>query len=227
MLRDPSFRTGLRDGGVLVPAVALFGVAFGALAVEAGLPRWITVLTSVIVVSGAAQFALVGLLASGAVPVLVATTGLALRHVPMGARLAGMIGRRSTGVRVALAWVLVDETFGLTIAAAGRGVADPVRYKAGADIALYSTWVAFTAVGALAGGRVDPETWGATVFFPLMFLALAAPLVRGRRAWIVVAMSVAAALAAVVVLPAAWRVTGAAAAAAAAGTLLPPDREGR
>ncbi len=156
MLRDPSFRTGLRDGGVLVPAVALFGVAFGALAVEAGLPRWLTVLTSVIVVSGAAQFALVGLLASGAVPVLVATTGLALRHVPMGARLAGMIGYRSPLTRVALAWVLVDETFGLTITAAQRGVADPVRYKAGADVALYSMWVAFTAVGALAGTRQTP-----------------------------------------------------------------------
>ncbi len=227
MLRDPSFRAGLRDGGVLAPAVALFGVAFGALAVEAGLARWLAVLASLIVVSGAAQFALVGLLASGAAPVLVATTGLALRHVPMGARLGGMIGPRSTGVRAALAWVLVDETFGLTITADGRGVADLVRYKAGADLVLYSFWVSTTAVGALIGGRVDPETWGATVFFPLMFLALAAPLVRGRRAWVVTGLAIVAALASTVALPEAWRITGAAAAAAAAGTLIPPDEAGR
>lgn len=227
MLRDPSFRSGLRDGGVLVPAVVLFGVAFGALAVEAGLPRWLAVLASLIVVSGAAQFALVGLLAGGAGPVLVATTGLALRHVPMSARLAALVGPRPLLQRAALAWVLVDETFGLTITAAGRGVAEPARYKAGADLALYTTWVASTAVGALAGGRVDPETWGATVFFPLMFLALAAPLVQGRRAWIVAGLAVAAALASTVLLPEAWRVTGAAAAAAGAGTLLPPDREHR
>ena len=87
MSTNASFRAGTKDALVLIPAVGRFGVAFGALAIDAGLAPWLVLLTSVIVVSGAAQFTMVGLLATGAVPVLIATTGLALRHVPMSARL--------------------------------------------------------------------------------------------------------------------------------------------
>jgi predicted branched-subunit amino acid permease len=212
-----SFRRGVKDGLVLLPAVLLFGTAFGALAVEAGLAPWLAVLTSVIVVSGAAQFALVGLLAAGAAPVLVATTGLALRHVPMSVRLAGAIGRQSTITRAALAWVLVDETFGMTIAAEQRGETDLVGYKFGADIVLYSGFVTSTVVGAVVGSAGDPEAWGASVFFPLVFVGLAAPLVRRPRDWLVVGAAVATALAAVVLVPTAWQITGAATAAAAIG----------
>ncbi len=221
MLHDPSFRTGVKRAAVLVPAIAAFGVAFGALAVEAGLDRWVAILASVIVISGAAQFALVGLLASGPVPVLVATTGLALRHLPMGARLRRFARAHGTIGKAALAWVLVDETFGLTIDAVNRGVADPVAFKFGADAVLYSTWMTTTAMGAVAGGRVDPESWGADVFFPLMFLALAAPLVHTKRDWIVAGAAVVAALASTYVVPEAWRITGAAAAAAIVGSTLP------
>ncbi len=221
MFRGASFRAGVLRAAVLAPAIAVFGVAYGALAVEAGLARWVAVLASAIVVSGAAQFALVGLVAAGPGPVLVATAGLALRHLPMGARLRSLARDQPPAVRAALAWVLVDETFGLTIDAANRGEPDPVAFKAGADLVLYSLWVAFTVAGTLIGGRADPEDWGADVFFPLMFLALAAPLVRSRRDWVVTAAAITAALAATFVLPDAWRITGAAAAAAAAGAALP------
>ena len=129
----PSFRSGLRDGLVILVAVGGFGVAFGALTVDAGMAGWLAVLASIIVVSGAAQFTMLGLLSSGAAPVLIATTGLALRHVPMSAKLADMIGPRSPTVRAAIAYVLVDETFGLTINASQRGEQDLVAYKFGAE----------------------------------------------------------------------------------------------
>lgn len=219
MIASASFRRGLRDGAVIFFAVGAFGVAFGVLAVEAGLDRWVVVLTSVIVVSGAAQFAMIGLLATGAGPVLVATTGLALRHVPMSARLASMIGRRSLPVRLSMAWVLVDETFGLTVAAADRGEEDLVAYKAAADILLYSGWVVGTVVGAVLGGRVDPAAWGADVFFAVMFLGLAAPLVRDRHDVVVGGVAIAATFAAAAVVPDAWRITAAAGVAGLVGTV--------
>jgi predicted branched-subunit amino acid permease len=56
-----SFRRGLRDGAPIFVAVGALGIAFGVLALEAGLAGWIALLASVVVVSGAAQFALVGL----------------------------------------------------------------------------------------------------------------------------------------------------------------------
>ena len=219
-MANPSFRQGIRDSIFILLAVGTFGVAFGVLAVEAGLSAWLTILASVVIVSGAAQFAMVGLLATGAAPVLVATTGLALRHIPMSAKLAQLIGPQPLRTRLRLAWVLVDETFGLTLRASATGVEDVVAYKTAADLMLYSGWVIGTAVGALVGSAIDPEQAGIDVLFPLLFLGLAAPLVRVRRDWIVAIAAVAAALVATYALPAAWQVTSAATIAALFGVFV-------
>ena len=85
---------------------------------------------------------------------------------------------------------------------------------------LYSGWVIGTAVGALVGSAVDPEQAGIDVLFPLLFLGLAAPLVRVRRDWIVAIAAVAAALVATDFLPAAWQVTSAATIAALFGVFV-------
>ncbi len=197
-------------------------MAYGVLAVQAGFTAWLAVVASLVVVSGAAQFAWVGLAGAGAAPILVAATGLALRHVPMSARIAGLVGPRPLRVRLALAWVLVDETFGLTVAAARRGEPDLVAYKAAVDLLLYSGWVAGTVIGAFAGGQFDPAAWGADVFFAVLFVGLAAPLVRTRWDLLVAALAIGATFAAAAI-PSAWRVTAAAAAAAAAGMVLPDE----
>jgi 4-azaleucine resistance transporter AzlC len=217
---NPSFRQGIRDSIFILLAVGAFGVAFGVLAVEAGLSAWLTILASVVIVSGAAQFAMVGLLATGAAPVLVATTGLALRHIPMSAKLAQLIGPQPLRTRLRLAWVLVDETFGLTLRASATGVEDVVAYKTAADLMLYSGWVIGTALGALVGSAIDPEQAGIDVLFPLLFLGLAAPLLKVRRDWIVASAAIATALVATYVLPAAWQVTSAATIAALLGVFV-------
>ncbi len=210
----------MRDGFPVFLAVGVFGIAFGVLAVQAGLPPWLAVTSSVVIVSGAAQFALVGLLASGPGPVLVATTGLALRHLPMSAKLADLIRDRSLRTRLSLAWVLTDETFGLTLRASQAGVGDLASYKAAADVMLYSAWVAGTALGAFVGQAVDPAALGIDVLFALLFLGLAAPLIRTRRDWIVAGLAATFAVLATLVLPEAWRITGAATAAALVGTAI-------
>jgi 4-azaleucine resistance transporter AzlC len=223
MIRRPAFRRGLRDGAAVGLAVAAIGVAFGVLALQAGFERWVAILASILIVSGAAQFAMVGLAGSGMAPVLIATTGLALRHIPMSARIATLVENRPLRVRLALAWVLVDETFGLTIAAARRGEDDIVAYKAGADLLLYSGWVAGTVAGSFLGSSIDPSAWGAEVFFALMFVGLAAPLLRNRWDAMVAVSAVGATFAAAALLPPAWRITAAAAAAAALGMVLPDE----
>jgi predicted branched-subunit amino acid permease len=202
---------------VIVFAVATFGVAYGVLAVNAGFSPWLATFSSVIVVSGAAQFSMIGLLGAGVVPVLLAVTGLGLRHLPMSAALAGMIGHQPHRTRLRLAWILVDETFGLTVRAANAGVEDIVAYKSAADLMLYSSWIAGTVIGAWFGGSIDPEAVGVGVLFPLLFLGLAAPMIRGRRDWVVAVAAVAATLVATQVLPSAWQITVAAVVASLAG----------
>ena len=220
MLSSSSFRRGLRDGFPVFLAVAMFGVAYGVIAVQAGLAAWLVVVSSIVIVSGAAQFTLAGLLAGGPGPVLVATTGLALRHLPMSAKLADLVGDQSLRTRVRLAWVLTDETFGLTLRAAQTEVPDLVAYKSATDLMLYSAWVAGTAGGVFVGKAIDPAALGIDVLFALLFLGLAAPLIRSRRDWLVAGLAVAAALVATEVLPAAWQITGAATAAAFMGTAI-------
>jgi len=223
MLLSASFRRGLRDGFPILIAVGILGVVFGILAIEAGFAGWIAVLASVVVVSGAAQFTLVGLAGAGITPILVATAGLALRHVPMSAKLSELVRDRSRTTRLALAWVLVDETFGLTLAAADRGEPDLVAYKTAADLMLYSGWVVGTIVGVVVGDRVDPSAWGAEVFFALLFLGLAAPMVRKRWDVVVAVLSVGATFLVAEFLPAAWQITVAAAVAAGVGVVLPGE----
>ena len=215
---SPSFRRGIRDTLPLVVPIGIFAALFGALAVQAGLTPWLTMLCSLIVLSGAAQVALVGLLSSGTAPVVLAVTGLALRHLPMSAALSGLVGSAPGHHRIRLAWVLVDETFALTMNAARDPAVDVVSFKTGADLVVYTTWVAFTAVGAFLGADFDASRLGLGVFFPLVFLGLAAPFVRGRRQWATAAASAAASITAVLVLPGEWRVTAAAILAALVGS---------
>jgi predicted branched-subunit amino acid permease len=216
MIRRPAFRRGLRDGAAVGLAVAAIGVAFGVLALQAGFERWVAILASILIVSGAAQFAMVGLAGSGVAPVLIGTAGLALRHIPMSARISTLVENRPLRVRLALAWVL-------TIAAARRGEDDIVAYKAGADLLLYSGWVAGTVAGSFLGSSIDPSAWGAEVFFALMFVGLAAPLLRNRWDAMVAVSAVGATFAAAALLPPAWRITAAAAAAATLGMVLPDE----
>jgi 4-azaleucine resistance transporter AzlC len=217
VLGNPSFRAGIRDSALIVVAVGFFGVAYGVLAVAAGFAPWLAAFSSVIIVSGAAQFAMIGLLPAGPVPVLVAAVGLGLRHLPMSAALAGIIGRQPLGTRLRLSFILVDETFGLTVRAANRGVPDLVAYKTAADVMLYTAFVVGTVIGALFGGVIDPEAMGIDVLFALLFLGLAAPMVKNRRDWVVVAAAVAAAVLAGMLVPPAWQITAAAVAASAVG----------
>jgi 4-azaleucine resistance transporter AzlC len=220
VLDNPSFRQGARDSALIVVAVGFFGVAYGVLAVAAGFPAWLATFSSIVIVSGAAQFAMIGLLPAGPIPVLVAALGLGLRHLPMSAALSGLIGPQPLATRLRLSFILVDETFGLTVRAAHRGVTDLVAYKTAADLMLYSAFVVGTIIGALFGGVIDPEALGIDVLFALLFLGLAAPMVKNRRDWVVAAAAVAASIVAAMLLPPAWQITAAAVAASAVGMAL-------
>ena len=79
------------------------------------------------------------------------------------------------------------------------------------------------ALGVLVGDRVDPTAWGAEVFFALLFLGLAAPLIRHRWDVAVALLSVGALFVAAEFLPAAWQITVAAAVAAVIGAVLPNE----
>jgi predicted branched-subunit amino acid permease len=135
----------------------------------------------------------------------------------MSAKLAELIGPQRLTTRLRLAFILVDETFGLTVRAADRGQHDLASYKSGADLTVYGCWLLATAAGAWLGAAIDPAAAGVGVLFGLLFLGLAAPFVRTRRDLLVAVSAIVATLIAMRVLPSAWQLTTAAVVATLVG----------
>jgi predicted branched-subunit amino acid permease len=164
------------DALPVATAIGVFGVIYGATA-SSVLGDAMTVASSLLMFSGAAQFTTVALVGAGAtsVGVLVAVALLSLRHVPLAAvvlpRLAS--GRRR---RALLALVLLDETAGLAVASSRPAP----RTMAVVGAAAYAAWVAGTAAGVL-GADLMAVAPLAEVVFVILFIGLAALTCRSRR----------------------------------------------
>jgi predicted branched-subunit amino acid permease len=166
---------------ILVPAtpvalaIGAFGVVFGAAATPTiGLA--LTVAMSLLVFSGAVQFAVLALLVAGAgaIPILLTALALNARNLVLGAVLRPRLEAGSLR-RMVYAWFLVDESFGLALTAGRR--AATVLLVSGAMFFL--AWQFGTLLGAAGARLVDLEPIASAVF-PVLFIGLAAITVRGR-----------------------------------------------
>lgn len=153
----------------LAAAIAVFGMIYGAAAAPE-LGAAMTLATSLLIFSGTLQFATLGLLVAGAGPVTILLTAIALntRHLVLGALLRPMIDVGPVR-RAALAWFLIDESFGLAYAARRRAAVTLVV----AGILCYAAWQAGTALG-LVGARIEALEGAAVAVFPVLFIGLAA-----------------------------------------------------
>ena len=184
-------------------AILVFGLIHGAISRPLIGPE-LTMLSSLIVFSGATQFSVIGLVAAGATaPAVLATAAiLNVRHLMMGAVLRSSLGP-SRLKRALLAWFLIDESFGFTMLAAER-VPAGVEREAVAERTLlvtglccYAAWLGGTLLGILGAGLPGLEGVAAAVF-PVLFIALAA--LTARTASVAVRAVVAAAITGVICL---------------------------
>jgi predicted branched-subunit amino acid permease len=176
--------TGVVAAAIPVAApIGAFGIVYGALAGPV-IGAELTVISSLLVFSGAAQFTMVGLLAAGATAagVLGAVATLALRHLPLSAVLQPLLpdGRFR---RALLAWFLLDETTGLALTQ--RGSARRTLLISGG--LAYAAWLLGTVIG-VAGGSIAAVEPLAVAVFPVLFVGLAALTASTRwdgvRAWL-------------------------------------------
>lgn len=191
-------RTIVRDGLGVGVATGTYGTSFGAVSVAAGLDVWQTCALSLLVFTGASQFALLGVLAAGGAPLSGAATGLLLgtRNTLYGLRLAPLLGY-SGWRRLGAAHLVIDESTAMSV---NRETASEARLGfLTTGLSVFVLWNAFTLVGAVAGTALgDPRTWGLDAAVGAAFLALLWPRLHDRRQQLV---ALAAATVALGVVP--------------------------
>lgn len=178
-------------------AIGVFGIVYGALARPVlGAP--LTIASSALVFSGAAQFAMVGLLGTGAsaAAVLWAVVVLNLRYPALGAVIRSRLQAAGPLERAGLACFLIDETVGLALV----DRTDPARTLWRAGLACYLAFLAGTVLGVLGAALPLLELFAASVF-PVLFIGLTAISVRDRGSAVRAAAAGAIVAVAVVVLP--------------------------
>ena len=209
----------IRDGLAVGLATGAYGVSFGAVSVAAGLSVLQTCALSLLMFTGASQFALVGVVAAGGAPLSGAATALLLgtRNTLYGLRMAPLLQWRGWR-RTAAAQLLIDESTAMSV---NRGSVAASRLGfVSTGLAVFVLWNAATAVGAV-GGQVlgDPRTYGLDAAVGAAFLALLWPRLGDRRSQVVAGCAVLVALALVPLTPAGVPVLAAGGVALLAGVL--------
>ena len=221
---DPAIaerRAIVRDGLGVGIATGLYGVSFGAVSVAAGLSVLQTCALSLVMFTGASQFAFVGVSAAGGSVLSGAVTALMLgtRNTLYGLRLAPLLGYDGWR-RAAAAQVVIDESTAMSVTRDSRTAARIGFVTTG--MAVFGLWNVFTLVGALAGNLIgDPRSYGLDAAVGAAFLALLWPRLADRRNRLVAACAAAVALGVVPVTAAGVPVLVAGGVAILAGVLTP------
>src|SRR5207302_359738 len=150
----------VRDALGIGIASGAYALSFGALATVAGLSLLQTVALSLLMFTGASQFALVGVIgAGGSVWAGAATAALlGTRNALYGVRLSSLLGVHGLR-RILTAHFVIDETTAMAIA---RDSPPESRFAFWATgIALFTLWNLGTLAGALATHAIpDPKALG-------------------------------------------------------------------
>jgi predicted branched-subunit amino acid permease len=191
-----------RSQGIQVAlAVSLYGVSFGALAVISGFSVAQTMVLSLVMFSGASQFALIGVIATGGAAAgfaAVASAGLlGIRNGLYALRMSPIVGPGSLK-RLVAAQLTVDES-----TAVGSAQSSLESNRAGfwtTALLLYTGWNLATLLGALLGDVLgDFRTWGLDAAAAAAFLGLVWPRLQAREP---IAVALAAGLLTGILLPA-------------------------
>jgi len=183
-------------------AVGVYGISFGVLAVASGLSPAQACVMSMLVFTGASQFAFVGVLAGGggALAAMGPAVMLAVRNAAYGLSLTAILPARLRD-RALSAHLVIDETTAMARAQSDPDAARRAFLATGVSVWVF--WNAGTLAGALLGGGIgDPRTLGLDAMFPAAFLALLAPQLRRPGAPVAAVAGVAIALALVPFTPA-------------------------
>jgi predicted branched-subunit amino acid permease len=188
----------IRDALGIGVATGAYALSFGAISTAAGLSLLQTCALSLLMFTGASQFALVGVVGAGGSVWAGAATAALLgsRNALYGMRLASLLDR-SRWKRAAAAHFVIDETTAMAIARDSVPESRLAFWATG--LAVFTLWNLGTLIGALATHALpDPKVLGFDAAPPAAFLALLAPQLRAREP---MAIALGAGVVALVCLP--------------------------
>lgn len=174
--------------------VGLYGAAFGAAGVTAGFSILQTCLLSILLFSGASQFAVVGIIGAGgaAISAIATATLLGFRNALYGLQMAPIL--KVKGIRrVLAAQITIDES--TAVATLQDNDEDRKRGFYLTGVSVYIFWNLFTFLGALGASAIgDPSVWGLDAAVPAAFLGLIWPRLKNKLQFIVSVIAIAWAL---------------------------------
>ena len=192
----PRVRDGVRAALPLVLGPILFGLSYGVLAEEAGMSAVAAVVMSATTFAGSAQFAAASVLEDGGTVLAAVVSAVLLNVRYIGQSIAAAsIFPGSRPRRFVESQMIVDESWALS----GRSGRFEWPILVGAGLLLYTS----TAIGSVVGSVLgDPNDLGLDAAFAALFLALARPYLRERKAVAAALIAVAITLVLIPLAPA-------------------------
>jgi predicted branched-subunit amino acid permease len=199
-MRFEEVRAGAGAVAPMLIGVVPFGLVAGATPAVNGLGLAAAVGFSTIVFAGASQLAAIDVLSDGgsAIVAALAACTINLRMLLYSASLAPHLAREPLLRRLAVAYLLTDQAYAVSITRWTTDGERPERrlpFYFGGGALLWVVWLASTIVGALIGNAV-PDDLPLDFAVPLVFLVLLVPAISSRPAAIAAAAGGAAAVAA-------------------------------
>lgn len=170
----------VRDAVAVGAAVGVFGFAFGVLATSNGASTLQTVTMSLLVFTGASQFAVVAVLASGGSAVAAVSSALLLaaRNGIYGFSMSRYLPK-SRPRRILASQLVIDESTALAVSQPDE--ADRGGALLAGGLSIFFFWNLGTLLGAFGGDAIgDPLDWGLDAAFPAGFISLMAPALKAK-----------------------------------------------
>ncbi|MCF8149149.1 MAG: AzlC family ABC transporter permease [Burkholderiaceae bacterium] len=207
MKAGAAFSLGLRSVAPILLGVAPFGLIYGVVALQSGIPPLAAMAMSSIVFAGSAQFLLAQLVGAGA-PLLLSAGAVGLvnlRHALYSASVAPMLAHLPQRWKVLLAYLLTDEAYAAAIphllaAGSDSSKSAPAHWILfGSGIGLWASWQLATLAGVLIGTQLPPNL-GLDFALPLTFIAIVVPMIQSP-ALLLAALAAGATAVALAALP--------------------------
>ncbi|GLI55201.1 autotransporter [Propionigenium maris DSM 9537] len=175
----------LKRGVIMGVPIALgyipIAMTFGVLSKTAGVTLGESFLFSSMVYAGASQFMAINMimLGSGFLQIVIATLLLNLRHFLMSASLSQRMDIKGSKLLPFISFGVTDEAFSMASSCEGR--IDTLLFM-GIHLIIYTSWVAGTILGYLAG-EILPSSLSSSMVVGLyaMFIAILTPQMKGSK----------------------------------------------